>query len=263
MPTTWRALTGDGYFALIIGCFRRDHLEWAKLPLLFGHIRIEAAVDRKGVIRLGVVEANIDAELDLGGDEPAKSVMISPLSASMVTAALITTSSPPGTSKIGFTVIGAGFNLRMAARVASSERSMIRSESSCRSSRLCRSHSAAMRSAPIRPAETWAARSPMTCSGSRTLDADNVKQRLVGLSRLVEFQQGNPETLFVYVTCARAHAIAADIGVMNARADVADEFVTIEDRREHRDVEEMRGGLPRIVCDELIARLERVRRKRL
>ena len=67
----------------------------------------------------------------------------------------------------------------------------------------------------------------------------------------------------MHVARACPHAVTADVGVMDARADKADNLLPIEDRRENRNVEEVRRREPRIVGDEVVARLERLRRERL
>jgi len=41
----------------------------------------------------------------------------------------------------------------------------------------------------------------------------------------------------MHVASARADAVAADVGVMNGRTDIGEDAVTVEDRRQHRDVE--------------------------
>jgi hypothetical protein len=79
-------------------------------------------------------------------------------------------------------------------------------------------------------------------------------QHRAGLAGVVEFQRRNPETFFVHVTRARADAISADIGVMNGRADIREDTVAVEDRRQHRDVEEVPGRQPGIVGGDDVAR---------
>ena len=54
----------------------------------------------------------------------------------------------------------------------------------------------------------------------------------------------------MYVARTRADAVAADIGVMDRRSEECDHLAVAENRREHRDIEEMTGRQPRIVGDQ-------------
>jgi hypothetical protein len=60
----------------------------------------------------------------------------------------------------------------------------------------------------------------------------------------------------MHVAGAGADAVTADVGVMNGRADIGEDAVAVEDRRQHRDVEEMPGREPGIVGRDDVARLE-------
>ena len=81
-------------------------------------------------------------------------------------------------------------------------------------------------------------------------------QHRARLAGVVELQRRNPETFLMHVAGAGADAVAADIGVMNGRADIGEDAVAVEDRRQHRDVEEMPGRQPGIVGGDHVARLE-------
>src|SRR5208282_1438308 len=67
---------------------------------------------------------------------------------------------------------------------------------------------------------------------------DDVVQERVGLARLIKLRRRYPEPFLMDVTCARADAVATDVGVMDGRADVTDQPLAQEDRAENGDVEE-------------------------
>ena len=96
-------------------------------------------------------------------------MVTSPALLSMVTAVFSVMTSPPGMSKrLSPSHVPPG-SARMPSRVARSEREMISSDASSMSWRPWRVQSAFSLSDPARPLETWAARSPNTWSGVRTL----------------------------------------------------------------------------------------------
>ena len=86
--------------------------------------------------------------------------------------------------------------------------------------------------------------------------ADDVVQGLVGPALLVELGDRDPEPLFVNVARAGADAVAPDVGVVNGRAQIGDDPPLVEDRRKHRDVEEVPGRDPGIVDDQHVARTQ-------
>ena len=89
--------------------------------------------------------------------------------------------------------------------------------------------------------------------GRAHVGADHGVQDLARLAALVELERRNPEAFLMHVARAGADAVAADIGVVNGRADIGDHFVAVEDRREHGNVEEMPGRKPGIVGDQHVA----------
>ena len=78
-------------------------------------------------------------------------------------------------------------------------------------------------------------------------------QDLARLAALVELERRNPQAFLVDVARAGADAVAADIGVMDGRADIGDDPVAVEDRGQHGDVEEVPGREPGIVGDQHVA----------
>ena len=60
----------------------------------------------------------------------------------------------------------------------------------------------------------------------------------------------------MHVAGAGADAVAADVGVVDGRADIGEDAVAVEDRRQHGDVEEVPGRQPGIVGDDHVAGLE-------
>ena len=95
------------------------------------------------------------------------------------------------------------------------------------------------------PLDTCAARSPNTWSGVRTLRRMMSCKTLFGSPALIELEHGDPQAFLVHVARAGAHAVAADIGVMDGRAEEADELALVERRHDDGDVEEVAGGEPR------------------
>ncbi len=90
--------------------------------------------------------------------------------------------------------------------------------------------------------------------GRAHIAADDVVQGGVGLAGFIEFQRRDPQAFLVDVAGPGADAIAADIGVVDGRPDVADQALLPEHRTEHCDVEEVAGGHPWIVGDHDVAR---------
>ncbi len=90
--------------------------------------------------------------------------------------------------------------------------------------------------------------------GRAHIAADDVVQHGVGFTGLVEFQRRDPQAFLVDIARAGADPITADIGVVDGRSDVADQALVPEYRTEHRDVEEVARGHPRIVGDHDVAR---------
>ena len=138
---------------------------------------------------------------------------------------------------------------------------MISSDSASMSRRPWRWHSAISRSPPARPLETCAARSPNTWSGVRTLWRMMSCSIGLGSPALVELQRRDPQAFLMHVARAGADAVAADVGVVDGRADIADQPLASEDRRQHGDVEEVAGRHPRVVGDDDVAGLEVVVRR--
>ncbi len=91
--------------------------------------------------------------------------------------------------------------------------------------------------------------------------ADDVEQQLVPDALLVELGARDPQAFLVHVARAGADAVAADIRVMDGRAEEADHLALAEHRRDDGDVEEVAGRQPRVVGDKDIALVERVRRE--
>ena len=83
---------------------------------------------------------------------------------------------------------------------------------------------------------------------------DQRMQHRARLAGVVEFQRRNPEPFFVHVAGAGTNSVSADVGVMNRRSDIGEDAIAVEDRRQHRDVEEMPGRQPRVVGGDHITR---------
>ena len=94
--------------------------------------------------------------------------------------------------------------------------------------------------------------------GRAHVRADHRMQDLARLAAPVELERRNPQALLVHVAGAGADAVAADIGMVDGRADEGDRLVAVEDRRQHGDVEEMPGRQPRVVGHQNVARLDAV-----
>ncbi len=95
--------------------------------------------------------------------------------------------------------------------------------------------------------------------GSPHVVPDDLMESLVRLSRLIQFEDRDPESFLVHVPRAGADPVAADVGVMDGRSEVGDHPAAMEDGGENRDVEEMARGEPGVVDDEDVSRLELLR----
>ena len=62
----------------------------------------------------------------------------------------------------------------------------------------------------------------------------------------------------MHVAGAGADAVAADIGVVDGRADIGEQLLAMEDRRQDSDVEEVPGREPGVVGDQHVAGLAAV-----
>ena len=128
------------------------------------------------------------------------------------------------------------------------------------SSRSYVSHSAASRCAPTSPEAIWACRSPAMWSGWRTLDRMNFHTSSLRSPRLHQLADRDPQTFLEHVAATGADAVAADVGVVDRRAEQRDELAVAPRRHEHGHVEQLTGRLVRVVGDQHVARLERVER---
>ena len=149
---------------------------------------------------------------------------------------------------------------RIEARVAASERLMISSARSSMSSRPCCSQRASRRCAPTSPDATWACRSPAMWSGWRTLERMNFHTSALRSPGALQLADGDPEPLLEHVPATGADAVAADVGVVDRRAEEGDDPLALEHRDEHGDVEELAGRLVRVVGDQHVAGHQRVGR---
>ena len=149
---------------------------------------------------------------------------------------------------------------RMLARVAASERAMISSARSSMSSRPWRSHSDCSRCAPTSPLAICACRSPAMWSGWRTLRQDELPHVGVALAGDHQPQIGIQMPFLEHVAGAGADAVAADVGVVDRRAEEGDDATVAEHRVQHGDVEQLAGRLVRVVGDQHVALDQRVGR---
>ena len=89
---------------------------------------------------------------------------------------------------------------------------------------------------------------------------DELPDVRVALTGDVELADRDPQALLEHVPAARADAVAADVGVVDGRAEEGDDPPVLEHRHEHRDVEELAGRLVRVVRDQHVAGGQRVGR---
>ena len=83
--------------------------------------------------------------------------------------------------------------------------------------------------------------------------ADDVQQLAVGLAAAEQLQQRHGQPLLEHLGGVRAHAQAADVGGVAGVGEPADPAAAVKDRRDHREVEQVAGGGPRVVGDQGVA----------
>ena len=88
----------------------------------------------------------------------------------------------------------------------------------------------------------------------------NFHTSVVALAALHQLADRDPQAFLEAVAPAGADAVAADVGVVDRRAEQRDHAAVAPRRHEHRDVEQLTGGLVRVVGDQHVTRLERVDR---
>ena len=149
---------------------------------------------------------------------------------------------------------------RIASRSARSERRMISADSSSQSGRSnssrkrTRSRAADVVARHLRPqvADRLVRHAHVR--------ADHPHERLVRLAAPHEVHDRDPDALLVDLVRAAAVDAAADVGRVAAGGEEGDHAAAVEHRRDDRHVVDLAGRLPRVVGDQHVARLERVRR---
>jgi hypothetical protein len=89
---------------------------------------------------------------------------------------------------------------------------------------------------------------------------DELPHVRVALAARHQLADRDPQAFLEAVPPTGADAVAADVGVVDRRAEQRDHAAVAPRRHEHRDVEQLAGGLVRVVGDQHVARLERVDR---
>ena len=246
MPTTWRALTGAGYWQLRIEPSGAWTLIGARLPVLLGSSGLRQDADREGRIGVGVVEHDVDAARGLRRrageiDQDLARIGID------------------GHGRFQRDDLSAGH----IERAFATERAGLELGNRCAGRRLRARDDLVGQFLDVDETIALAHRDqPLACRlparhlrgeiaehgvGRPHVRLDHGVQHRARLASVVELQRRNPEAFFMHVAGAGADAVAADVGVMNGRADIGEDAVAVEDRRQHRDVEEMPGREPGIV----------------
>ena len=120
---------------------------------------------------------------------------------------------------------------------------------------------ASSRSAPSALAATKEWMSPSTCSLLRTFSAISVNRSSFGTPAAVQLHRRDLDAFLVDLARTQRILGAADVADMADRADQRHQRAVAEHRRDHRDVEQMPGAEPRIVGDQHVAGLQRLRRE--
>ena len=96
--------------------------------------------------------------------------------------------------------------------------------------------------------------------GLADVGEDEPPHVVVALAAPHQLDDRDPEPFLEHVAAAGADAVAADVGVVDRRAEEGDQPAVAPHRHEHGDVEQLAGGLVRVVGDQHVAGLERVDR---
>ena len=137
---------------------------------------------------------------------------------------------------------------------------MISSARSSMSSRPCRSHSERRRWAPDLAGRHLGVQVAGHVVGLAHVGEDELPHVGVALAGDHQPADRDPEALLEHVAGAGADAVAADVGVVDRRAEEGDHPAVAEHRVQHRDVEQLAGRLVRVVGDQHVALDERVGR---
>ena len=89
---------------------------------------------------------------------------------------------------------------------------------------------------------------------------DELPHVVVALAGVHQLADRDPQALFEHVAGAGADAVAADVGVVDRRAEEGDHLAAAEHGVQHGDVEQLAGRLVRIVGDQHVALDQRVGR---
>ncbi len=91
-------------------------------------------------------------------------------------------------------------------------------------------------------------------SGWRTLQRMNLHTSSLRSPRLHQLADRDPQALLEHVARAGADAVAADVGVMDRRAEEGDRLAAVAEHRiQHRHVEQLARRLVRVVGDQHVA----------
>ncbi len=97
--------------------------------------------------------------------------------------------------------------------------------------------------------------------GLANVGEDELPHLFVAFTGLHQLDDRDPQTFFEDVSTTGTDAVATDVGVVDRRTEVSDRLAVTPDGDEHGDVEELTGGEVRIIGDQHVARLERLRRE--
>ena len=97
-------------------------------------------------------------------------------------------------------------------------------------------------------------------SGWRTLERMNRHTSSLRSPPRISLHDRDPQPFLEDVAAAGADAVSADVGVVDRRAEEGDDPVVPPHGHEHGHVEQLPGGLVRVVGDEHVTGLDRVER---
>src|ERR1035441_10897611 len=96
--------------------------------------------------------------------------------------------------------------------------------------------------------------------GNTDVGPDELEDRLIELALLIELENRNLEPFLVYVLRLKRRHATPHVEVMDNAQGIANDAPTMEDRGRDGDVDQVTTRDPRVVRDDCVTRLQRLRR---